>query len=689
MKLDFIKSLLEAQQARTASDANPSDDSDKVEKKVPAGKKDTTPDSAASNPNKTLPPVKGKNTMTGEKANEVDVEPGIYPEEIKEGDTAVVAFGRFNPPSVGHEQLVGLVEYFAKESRGTPMVFLSRTHDSKKNPMMYESKLAYARYAFGDIIQETPEDSNDPLKIATLMYEDGYTNLIFVAGSDRVAEYERKLNQYNGNLYEFENIIVQSAGERDPDSVDHITGASASKLREAAAENDFGLFKAGLPRKLRCFAEQIYAEVRGELNELNTQQRAKRAILFKRNKTRVKLGRDRALKRRAPSRALMKRSRRLAIKMMRKRVLRGQNYQDLSYAQRSTVDARLKKRKKSIGKIAKRLLPKVARAEASRKLGGRFVNPMKGKVNEQLMEMINFIPEAEYDYELSEKEVVALQEKADESGYSYETIETVFRRGVHHWQLIESDMTFSQYGFARVNSFIHEGKAYDLDFDLVVEDCENYASTKDDEEDADHDGDIDRAERGAIDLRAKERQITTMPATGGFHRHNRDSVVHRDQSTPGKQKHAALVKKVFEMVHPELRGRIKDDSKEIPNLDDGLGKNRYHLPQLTNFDAFHKDLTDSGHQLGHDYVVPKTLTPTQKHFNQEKVDKLKANGWGDKGIIVSKDNYVIDGHHRWLAAHQKGEKIKARVTSLKCDELLDFLKGKDYVEKKTLDEEAN
>jgi hypothetical protein len=110
------------------------------------------------------------------------------------------------------------------------------------------------------------------------------------------------------------------------------------------------------------------------------------------------------------------------------------------------------------------------------------------------------------------------------------------------------------------------------------------------------------------------------------------------------------------------------------------------MPQLTNFDAFHKDLTDSGHSLGHDYVVPSTLTPTQNQFNREKVDKLKQEGWGDKGIIVSNDDYVVDGHHRWLAAHENGDKIKARRTSLNCDDLLDFLKNKPYVEKKKLNE---
>lgn len=694
MDLKKLKQLVEDNQLRTKQDnggASAVDTDPQKEKKVPAGKKDTTPKASEENPNKDIPPITGSKTMTGQKPNQVDLEPGLYPPEIKEGRTAVVAFGRFNPPTVGHGALIDVMEQIAKDHGATPMVFLSHSHDPKKNPLVYETKLRYARYAYGDTIVES--DANNIMDVAKFVAED-FDNLIFVCGSDREAEYNRNLKRQNGKLYEFKNIDVFAVG-RDPDG-DFIASTSASQLREAAAESDLESFKKGLETRLRYFAECIYAEVRGELNELNTQQRAKRALIFRRNKTRVKLGRDRALRRRAPSHALVKRSRRLAIKMMRRRILRGQKYQDLSYAQRATVDARLKKRKKSIGKIAKRLLPKVARAEASRKIGSRFTDPMKGKtVNEQmLMEMMHMIPEAEYDYELSEKEVEALKEKAELYGTSYDILETVFRRGIASWQLIETDMTFNQYGFGRVNSFLNGGKAYDADFDLVVEDCENYASTKDSEEDSNHDNHIDRSERGEIDARTKERKLTSgdpagPPSGPSWHRHHRSSTIHRTTDEPGKPKHQLLVKKVFEMVHPELRGRIVDDSKNIPNLDDGMGKRRVDLPQLTNFDAFHKDLTDSGHSLGHDYVKPDTLTPTQKHFNQEKVDKLKRDGWGDKGIIISKDDYVVDGHHRWLAAHQKGEKIKARRTSLDCDQLLDFLKGKSYVESKKLDEEAN
>jgi hypothetical protein len=58
-----------------------------------------------------------------------------------------------------------------------------------------------------------------------------------------------------------------------------------------------------------------------------------------------------------------------------------------------------------------------------------------------------------------------------------------------------------------------------------------------------------------------------------------------------------------------------------------------------------------------------------------------------KPIIVSHDDKIIDGHHRWEACRQAGCEVKTRKTSLKADELFDFVKGKPYVEKKGLHED--
>jgi len=132
---------------------------------------------------------------------------------------------------------------------------------------------------------------------------------------------------------------------------------------------------------------------------------------------------------------------------------------------------------------------------------------------------------------------------------------------------------------------------------------------------------------------------------------------------------------------------LSEDAK-IPNINKSLGKMRHGMPQLGKFEAFQADLKKNNIGTAKESIEPKKLIPTQKNFNQEKVDRLKDDGWDSKPIIVSKDNYVVDGHHRWLAAHQKGQKIKCLVIGRNCEDLLDFLDGKKYVIKKKINEET-
>lgn len=126
---------------------------------------------------------------------------------------------------------------------------------------------------------------------------------------------------------------------------------------------------------------------------------------------------------------------------------------------------------------------------------------------------------------------------------------------------------------------------------------------------------------------------------------------------------------------------------EVPNEADCKGKMRHSLPQIHNFDGFCSDLAKEDIALDLRHFDPDKLTPTQSNFNEEKVDRMVAeNAWNSKPIIVSKDMYVVDGHHRWLAACKTKTKVAARVVGLTCDELLAFLKDKPYCEKRGINE---
>ena len=176
------------------------------------------------------------------------------PEEVTEElrrprKSIAFTFGRFNPPTIGHEKLIRKVKSVRANAH---KIYLSRSEDSKKNPLSPSKKLAYMKKMFPSHAKDIEINrTNMILDIATSLYNKGYTEVFMVVGSDRVREFDQILNKYNDvksrhGYYNFDNINVLSAGERDPDA-EGASGMSASKMRAAAAKDDIGSFKRGLP----------------------------------------------------------------------------------------------------------------------------------------------------------------------------------------------------------------------------------------------------------------------------------------------------------------------------------------------------------------------------------------------------------------------------------------------------------
>jgi len=166
--------------------------------------------------------------------------------------TLTVAFGRFNPPHLGHLQLMDTAAASADAEGSDYMIVPSRSQDPKKNPLDPDTKVTIMRTMFPQHSERIANDVStrtifDVLKKA---HNDGYTNVRIVGGADRVKEFDKLANNYNGNLYAFDNIEVVSAGDRDPDS-DGVEGLSASRMRLAAAEGDFKTFRLGMPPEMR------------------------------------------------------------------------------------------------------------------------------------------------------------------------------------------------------------------------------------------------------------------------------------------------------------------------------------------------------------------------------------------------------------------------------------------------------
>ena len=177
---------------------------------------------------------------------------------------AVLAFGRMNPPTIGHAKLVDKI----KSIPGDHFLFLSHSQDKKKDPLDFGTKLKFAK-AFFPGIEIGREGINTPVVALEYIQSLGYTDVVFVAGSDRVDGFQKLFDTYNGKPdksgkvpFQFDSITVVSAGERDPDA-DGAEGMSASKMRAAAATGDFDSFTQGVPNPK--LAQQMYDAVRSAM----------------------------------------------------------------------------------------------------------------------------------------------------------------------------------------------------------------------------------------------------------------------------------------------------------------------------------------------------------------------------------------------------------------------------------------
>lgn len=164
--------------------------------------------------------------------------------------TIVIGFGRLNPITNGHALLLDKLRKTAAANKAEHAMFITKTQDKKKNPLPVERKLFWSKKAFPEVNFIGCNDKIRTVIEAAKEYSGKYKNLILVAGSDRVPEFDSLLNKYNGSEYNFDSIKVVSAGERDPDA-DDATGMSASKMRAAATNNDFILFKKGVPDSIK------------------------------------------------------------------------------------------------------------------------------------------------------------------------------------------------------------------------------------------------------------------------------------------------------------------------------------------------------------------------------------------------------------------------------------------------------
>ena len=182
------------------------------------------------------------------------------------GDVGAFTLGRFNPPTTGHEKLIKKLDSVAKTNSASMYVYPTHSNDPAKNPLPHGLKVAYMKKMYKKYAKNIQiSKARNVFEVAKVLYDKGHKSIIMVVGSDRVTEFTKLLEKYNGTksthgFYEFDNIQVLSAGERDPDA-EGVSGMSASKMRAAAADGDKDSFLQGVPSSFKD-GDKLYSDVR-------------------------------------------------------------------------------------------------------------------------------------------------------------------------------------------------------------------------------------------------------------------------------------------------------------------------------------------------------------------------------------------------------------------------------------------
>ena len=185
----------------------------------------------------------------------------VVGEALDKNNTLVFAFGRFNPPTIGHAKLMSKVITEARSKRANHIVFASASTDKRSNPLDVNTKVKFMKKMFPQNNIKAAGGTQRTFIEVLKSYDKLYGNIIMIAGSDRTSEFQRLANTYNGRDYNYKSIKLVSSGERDPDA-EGVTGMSASKMREMAKNNDYNSFKKGVTNLTDSDTRSLFSAVK-------------------------------------------------------------------------------------------------------------------------------------------------------------------------------------------------------------------------------------------------------------------------------------------------------------------------------------------------------------------------------------------------------------------------------------------
>ena len=312
----------------------------------------------------------------------------------------VFTFGRFQPPTSGHQLLIEKVQQVAKKLGAEHRIYPSPSHDVKQNPLSHSDKVKYMKKMFKGANIMNDKKMINPFKVAEQLSEQGYTHVTMVVGSDRVQEFKKGIGKYVGtDGYNFKFNVV-SAGNRDPDA-EGVVGMSGSKMRQAVKDNNLASFSTGVPsgvnkkdiqglfkaikkgmglkeQRILTFGEyeeyalfeskkSIHDLAEIELDEVSREARIKMSRSAKRTAKKRAKTRKRKEKLKKTGTKLVTKSQKDARSFFKSKFLRGKSWSGLGNAEKQTIEKRLKKIKPAkLKAIAKKLLPGIRKSERER-----------------------------------------------------------------------------------------------------------------------------------------------------------------------------------------------------------------------------------------------------------------------------------------------------------------------------------
>ena len=166
-------------------------------------------------------------------------------EALDNSKKLIFAFGRFNPPTIGHAKLMREVITQARKNNANHIVYASASQDKRSNPLDVRTKVKFMQKMFRQNKIKAAGGTQRTFMEILKFYNKMYGEIVMVAGSDRINEFQKLADKYNGKDYDYKSIKVVSSGERDPDA-EGVSGMSASKMREMAKNDDYRSFKKGV-----------------------------------------------------------------------------------------------------------------------------------------------------------------------------------------------------------------------------------------------------------------------------------------------------------------------------------------------------------------------------------------------------------------------------------------------------------